>query len=209
MSIEHRGVGLWPLWIILGLLIAISIGMLATNQRPRPALDTRAQSTGTGPQSSNTDSPFPAGSPQWIYSQSPDPMGKGTTYTAMIQSTNTVTFDFPYGGSQHAKLILRTHPRHGKDVLLRLERGQFLCTSYDGCSVLVRFDDGEARRFSAAPPSDNSTETLFIQNYSRFVAGMLKARRVRISAEVYQEGSPVFDFDVSGFETARYRPPGL
>lgn len=163
-------------------------------------------SPGGGRQSAVTSSPSLAPGEQWTYSQSEDPMAKGTTYSATVQSTNTVAFDFPYRGSQHATLTLRTHPRYGKDVILSIERGQLLCNSYDGCNVLIRFDDGKAQTFSASGPSDNSTESLFIRNYSRFVAGMLKAERVRISAQVYQEGSPVFEFDVRGLDASRYRP---
>jgi hypothetical protein len=33
---------------------------------------------------------------------------------------------------------------------------------------------------------------------------MLKAKRVRISVPVYQQGSPVFEFDVSNFDTDAY-----
>jgi hypothetical protein len=33
---------------------------------------------------------------------------------------------------------------------------------------------------------------------------MLKAKRVRISVPVYQQGSPVFEFEVSGFDTNAY-----
>lgn len=143
---------------------------------------------------------------QWSYNQDEDPMGKGTTLFAQVQSTNSVMFSPPYDGPQHATLTLRTHPRHGKDIILGIERGQFLCRSYEDCNVLVRFDDKKASTYAGVGPADNSTESVFIRDYSRFVSNMLKARRVRISTEVYQEGAPVFEFDVSGFDEARYRP---
>jgi len=57
------------------------------------------------------------------------------------ESTNTASFGFPYQGVQHTLLFLRGHPRHGQDVILKIEKGQFQCSSYDGCTVLVRFDD--------------------------------------------------------------------
>lgn len=34
----------------------------------------------------------------------------------------------------------------------------------------------------------------------------LAAKRVRISMNIYQEGSPVFDSDVSGFNVGKYKP---
>lgn len=133
-------------------------------------------------------------------------MANGTIYHAVVPSTNTVEFDFPYQGPQHAMLALRTHPRHGKDVLMQIERGQILCRSYEDCTILVRFDDQPAQRYAAVGPDDNSTEGIFIRNYSRFVGAMMKARTVRISIPVHQEGSPVFEFDVSGFDVEKYRP---
>lgn len=142
----------------------------------------------------------------WSYSENDDPMSKGKTYYASILSSNTVQFDFPYSGTQHGTLTLRTDPKYGKDVIFSIEKGQILCSSYDGCTVRVRFDDEDAASYSAAGAADNSTEAIFIQNYGRFVEKMIKAKRVRISMNVYQEGSPVFDFDVSGFNVNKYKP---
>jgi hypothetical protein len=90
-------------------------------------------------------------------------------------------------------------------VLFAIERGQLLCPSYDGCTVLVRFDAGEALRFSANAAADHSTETIFIANYDRFLSKMRAARQVRISPSVYQQGNVVFTFDVSGFDNRRYQ----
>ena len=133
-------------------------------------------------------------------------MAKGTSYGALVRSTNTVEFSFPYGRPQRATLTLRTHPRHGKDVIFSIERGQFLCRSYEDCTILVRFDEQNPQRYSAVGASDGSTEAIFIRNYPRFVGSMLKAKKVRIAAEIYQQGAPAFEFDVSGFDVARYRP---
>lgn len=142
----------------------------------------------------------------WSYFHTDDPMSKGMTHTAALYSSNTVSFDFPYEGAQNGRLALRIDPKHGKDVIFSIEKGQILCSSYDGCTVRVRFDDEDATSYSAAGAADNSTETIFIRNYSRFIAKMMKAKRVRISMNIYQEGSPVFDFDVSGFNKDKYQP---
>lgn len=133
-------------------------------------------------------------------------MGKGSIYQARILSTNTVNFNFPYSGPQHGFITLRTHPRYGKDIIFNIERGQFLCHSYEGCAVLIRFDDKEPVKYSASTTADHSSETIFIQNYSKFVGEMLKSKRVRISANIYQESAPVFEFDVSHFDIKKYKP---
>lgn len=141
---------------------------------------------------------------KWSYYSDTDPMAGRPAHTASIQSENAVDFGFPYQGSQHATLTLRNHPSYGHDVFLRLEQGQILCPSYEDCTVRVRFDDGPAERWTGVGPSDNSTTTVFIRNYSRFLQRMRNSRVVRIQIEVYQEGAPVFEFRVGGFDGARY-----
>ncbi|MDA8107561.1 MAG: zinc ribbon domain-containing protein [Betaproteobacteria bacterium] len=141
---------------------------------------------------------------QWSYSQGNDAMSKGVIHQARVSSSNTVEFSSPYSGAQHAALVLRTHPRFGRDIIFTIERGQFLCRSYEDCTVLIRFDDEQGINFGARGPADNSTETVFIHNYDRFIAKMSKAKRVRVSTNIYRQGAPVFDFDVSGFDKSSY-----
>lgn len=150
--------------------------------------------------------PAPTPGAQWLYHQSDDAMGKGEIYQAQVSSSNTVNFDFPYSGTQHGTLRLRTHPRHGKDIIFSIEKGQILCHSYEDCTVLVRFDNEKPENYSAVGAADNSTETIFIRNYSKFAGKMLKAKRVRISANIYQEGAPAFEYDVSNFDQGKYKP---
>lgn len=191
--------------IIFG--IGFVFALIGNSGRDRSTPEGQAQNTATSRSSTATPTPNPleAGT-QWQYSHQEDPMAKGVTYNAIVQSTNVVEFEFPYSDPQHASLALRNHPRHGKDVLFSIERGQILCRSYDECTILVRFDDNKAQSFSAVGASDNSTETIFIRNYDRFVQGMLKAKKIRISVEIYQQGSPVFEFDVSDFNISKYKP---
>lgn len=164
--------------------------------------DTRESTTSAAQPSVAT--PVAPGS-QWSYSHIADAMSEGTSHHAVVASTNTVEFKFPYAGAQHASLNLRTNPRYGKDVIFSIERGQILCRSYEDCTVLVRFDDEKAANYSAVGAADNSTETIFIRNYDRFIGKMLKAKRVRISANIYQEGMPTFEFDVSGFAMNKFK----
>jgi hypothetical protein len=197
---------------ILVVIALALIGQCSSNTSPPTSEVTPPSSTSHAatalvaqPQASAPPAAAPQPGSQWYYRQDKDPMGKGTAYFASVLSTNTVNFGFPYSGAQHGTLTLRTHPRYGKDVILSIERGQFLCPSYDGCTVLVRFDDGKAIRYSAAGAADNSTETIFIRGYSSFVGHLEKSKRVRISANIYQEGAPVFEFNVSGFDQSEYK----
>ena len=64
---------------------------------------------------------------RWNYEESPDKMGRGAIKQAYISSLNEIEFDFPYREPQRATLQLRKHPKYGNDVILSIERGQFLC----------------------------------------------------------------------------------
>jgi len=136
---------------------------------------------------------------RWQYDEFPDKMGRGIVKTAIVRSLNEVNFDFPYIGPQRATLHLRIHPRYGKDVIITIERGQFLCDIYNS-QVAVRFDNGKAQNFKAVEPADNSTTALFIRGYDKFLSGARKAKKVYIEAQFFQQGTRVFEFDISGLK---------
>jgi len=140
---------------------------------------------------------------QWSYAIQEDGMSGKFMRTASVSSTNGFHFDFPYEGRQQARLLIRRHPRWGNDVILSIERGQILCSSYGGCPIRVRFDDEPARTFKGNEPADNSSEMVFIPGYDNFARKLATAERVRIEFNVYQQGAVVADFDVSGFDRKR------
>lgn len=179
--------------------------LISGNEKSR-ILQLRNKNSATSPAPVTTLSTqtTPAPSTNWRYSHSDYEMGKGRVHHATAVSSNTVEFGFPYGGSQRGTLFLRTHPKHGKDVILSIERGQFLVRSYEDSKALVRFDDGEPVTCEVVGAEDHSTTSVFFRDYQDFVSRMLKAKRVRISVPVYQQGSPVFEFDVSGFDAKAY-----
>lgn len=136
---------------------------------------------------------------RWSYDESADKMGRGIIKTASIRSLNEFQFDFPYQGAQRAWLQLRVHPKYGKDVILRIEKGQFLC-GINSCNVAVRFDQGTAQAYSASEAADHSTTILFLQNYDLFFGNARKSKKVYIEAQFYQEGARVFEFDIIGLK---------
>lgn len=146
----------------------------------------------------------PADASPWMYDASSEGLSDKPVRRALVISSNTVNLDFPYAGAQHGRLQMRKHPRWGNDVIFSIERGQILCHAYGDCRVGVRFDDGKISRVTGTPPSDNSSETVFIPLYSTFLKQLKTAKRVRIEVQIYQGGSQVFDFDVSGFDADKF-----
>jgi zinc-ribbon domain len=136
---------------------------------------------------------------KWDYQDSEDEMGRGKIKTALVNSLNQIEFDFPYKRPQRATLRLRRHPKYGRDVILQIERGQFLC-GIGGCNVQVRFGSKKPVAFSASEPADHRTTALFINNHDSFVASTRKVEKVYIEAQFFREGNRVFEFDVSSLK---------
>lgn len=145
-------------------------------------------------------------SSQWHYLQKEDPMDGTKTFSASNKSLNEVNLGSPYSGGQNGRIVLRESAKNSKDIMFTIEKGQILCNSYDHCSVLVRFDDEKPMTFSGIGPADHSSTVVFLQGYKRFLDKLAKAKIVRISVNIYHEGSPVFEFDVSGFDMNKFKP---
>lgn len=140
---------------------------------------------------------------QWNYWSGTDEMsGKPVRY-ASVTSDNTFEFGFPYAGAQHARLVLRQHPKHGHDVMLVIEKGQILCHEFSGCPVSVRIDNKPAFRIEGREPADLSTETVFLPVWGKLTQALKAAKTVRVEFPVYQEGQQVATFNVKGFEPAK------
>jgi hypothetical protein len=135
----------------------------------------------------------------WQYGESEDAMTGQKTRTAVVTSSNTVEFAFPYAGEQHATLILRKK-RGSDNIMLSIEKGQLTCGDYYGRSVSVRFDEKTPRRFSVLESADHDSTVVFIRNEKSFIAEAKKAKKIRIEAVVYQNGNPVFEFNTAGLE---------
>lgn len=185
-------------------LIGLIASLVMSPSGPSSSTSTKTATTTSSTAASSTEPAAPQS--KWSYNQRKDDMAKGTVSEASVESENTVNFTFPYQGEQHGTLTLRTHPRWGKSVIFSIRQGQIPCHSFSGgCKALVRFDDGKAVSYGADGPEDNSTETIFIRDYNGFVGRMTKAKTVKISVNVYQQGEPVFEFDVRNFEPDKYK----
>ena len=187
------GVGATIILTIIGLILGPSEKSSApaeSKQATAPAPVQRPVETPPAPQPANNAN-------NWKYLESDDQMGRGRIKQAQTVSTNTLSFNFPYQGAQHGMLYLRVHPRYGENVILAIEKGQFL-TGIDGCNVIVRFDDDQPITFWATRPSDLSTTMVFLNNYQQFVKELMRAKKVKIEAPYYQEGNKVLEFNVDG-----------
>ena len=129
--------------------------------------------------------------------------GKITRYKE-IRSINKVDMKFPYNGGSLSEIMVVEHG----GVRIDITKGQVLCSSWDGCIVKVKFDDGPVLEMRGVGPDNGQSGYLWLENHPsqisqssvRFIKGLQTAKRVMISLEVFQEDWPVWEFDVLGFQ---------
>ncbi|MGA9334477.1 MAG: hypothetical protein WBV39_09380 [Rudaea sp.] len=132
----------------------------------------------------------------WVYTATPE--AGGTQYAAAIPS------EHPPASGARARLVLRQHPKWGQSVYLLLDRARFDC--HKGCATLpVSFDGKAARRMPATIPPTGEP-ALFIDPDKRFIADMEKAKTVSVDVTIKGEGAKTLEFEVGGFDPAKYQP---
>ena len=129
----------------------------------------------------------------WVYDSSTDAMTSKTTTHAMLESSNSLSLDSPYAGTNYGTITVRKHPRWGVDVMFSISKGQIMCSSYD-CRIQVRFDENKPVIFSGQEPADNDSSVVFLNNEPRFIAMAKKAKKILVQASIYQNGAPILEF---------------
>ena len=159
----------------------------------QPAPSANVAKAGSAPSADTSDA---APTSAWTYDTSNDALRNVTTYFASLVSDNKVALGFPYGESG-ATLTLR---RKGKslDVYINLDNGQFMCNSFSGDTIAVKFDDGKIQHFECEEAADASTNIIFIGNASRFVRELKAASRVQVEAKFFQAGFQQLSFSTTG-----------
>lgn len=138
----------------------------------------------------------------WAYQELTNPLAKGTIKAAIIHSTNSFEFAFPYQGLQNAKLMVRNHPQEGTELMLTIERGQLLCHP-GSCAYTILFDDGEPMKLEGAYSSDFNSTVVFLKHDVKLLKKLKTAKKVSIGMAVFQEGVRIFEFDVSNLDSTK------
>ena len=134
--------------------------------------------------------------PVWHYGQFSDKMTNEVTKYSYITSSNKVDMAFPYQGGTTADITIYSHG----SANIELSKGQVMCSSYSGCWFDVKFDDGKIEQFCGYGSSNGNSKVLFLcagENSKKFIKKVQHAQKVMVKIQVYQEGFPVFDFDVA------------
>ncbi|MBN6078054.1 hypothetical protein HYE59_11120 [Aggregatibacter actinomycetemcomitans] len=138
---------------------------------------------------------------EWGYSQKKDEMRDEIGYQAKNTSKNAVDFGFPYSESK-LNLILRKDPKYGDDIMFIIQRGQF-SSCFDGCELIIKFDDQKIEHYSMVGAEGGSSDVLFIsgkKNMQQFMDKLRKSKKMIVEASFFDHGKEQFTFYVSGLD---------
>lgn len=135
----------------------------------------------------------------WDYYENEDEMDNSKRYFAYTVSKNKLEFEFPYNGGSELILTLRKG-KDGTDVILRIDKGQFMGGLFGNEVIRVKFDDNKPINFTYSSPDTGSSEVIFINNEKKFISLLKTAKKVKIEPMFFDVGSMIVDFDVDGLE---------
>lgn len=132
---------------------------------------------------------------KWVSETHVDKMTSKNWYTSSVTSTNSLNLDFPYQGRNKGELIVRKNVRGGDSVMISVDKGQILCSGYDGCTVTVRFDDDEPVHFDGVGAADYDSKVVFIKHSAPFIEKAINATRILVSVRFYRHGDQILQFN--------------
>jgi hypothetical protein len=136
----------------------------------------------------------------WQYFNKKDDMSGEIGHLAWTSSTNRIQLEFPYQGGTRGWFKLQNHPRFGEKIIFQIDKGQLICNNYDGCTVVLKFDDNPPVGYHATQPSDYSSTELSISGYDEILENLKTSKYLIIEAEFYQAGMQHFKFNINGLE---------
>jgi hypothetical protein len=134
----------------------------------------------------------------WNYETKINKMTGTKDLFCTVQSNESLNLDFPYDGVNYGGLTVRR--MNGEvDIIIAIMKGQ-ISGGYENEYFKARFDDGKQITFSYLSPSDNSTESIFVENSSKFLKKLQTAKKVLIQLPLYQNGNQILEFNTQGLK---------
>lgn len=132
----------------------------------------------------------------WEYSQSQDDLSGKKYPLAVIKSDRSLALPYPYDGENYGTLWVRSHPKHGLDVIVSIEKGQILCrgSEYRRCQFGIRFDDEAPEGFTAWQAADGSSNIVFAAYPEWAIKKLRKAKKITVELLMFKAGNQVLTF---------------
>lgn len=129
----------------------------------------------------------------WKYDTVKNKMTDAKDIFCRVQSNESLNLTAPYDGVNFGQLTVRR--MNGEmAIVISIMKGQ-ISGGYENEYFKARFDDGKQITFSYSEPTDNSTETIFVENESKFLKLLRKSKKVLIQIPLYQNGNQILEFN--------------
>lgn len=184
----------WIVWLVFIVLFVIlfkacQFGSSDPDQKPNQN------------QQLESNSQIPTPQENWQNQESSDEMRGTKSNTTVNISTNEVDFGFPYNGGSKLGLMVRNNSKE-KDIMIKIDKGQFICGIVDGCEVNFKFDNGSVQSISMIGSDSHDSDLLFVahaKTVNSLIQKLKTANKLTIEPKFYQEGARQFNFNVQGF----------
>jgi hypothetical protein len=134
----------------------------------------------------------------WKYETEINKMTSAKDVFCRVQSNESLKLNFPYDGVNYGGLTVRR--MNGEmDIIISIMKGQ-ISGGYENEYFKARFDDGKQMTFSYLSPTDNSTESIFVENSSKFLKKLRTAKKVLIQLPLYDNGNQILEFNTEGLK---------
>lgn len=134
----------------------------------------------------------------WKYETSINKMTSNKDIFCTVQSNESLNLEAPYDGVNYGSIIVRK--RNGEvDIIIKIMQGQ-ISGGYENEYFKARFDEEKQITFSYLTPTDNSTETIFVENTSKFLKKLRKSKKVLIQIPLYHNGNQILEFNTEGLK---------
>lgn len=134
----------------------------------------------------------------WKYETKINKMTGSKDIFCKLQSNESLDLDFPYEGANYGTLTDRKMDGE-TDILISIMKGQ-IYGGYENEYFKARFDNGKQITFSYLTTSDNSSETIFVENRTKFLKKLKMSKKVLIQIPLHQNGNQILEFNTSGLK---------
>lgn len=132
----------------------------------------------------------------WEISKEKDEMDDSENVWASIVSDNVNDIGYPYN-EVSLTLTVRKMKKYGIDVIVQSSNGQIYGQEYQNDNyVTIRFDNNPATKYYFDTASDGSSDEVFLQKKSTFIANAKKAHTIKVEVPYFQAGRQLFTFTV-------------
>jgi hypothetical protein len=144
----------------------------------------------------------------WYVTALRDPVSGSYAAALERRSLEQLPLDVPDNEQQRATLAVFLRDGQPADLVLSIEHGRFVCSGKANektCTVRVSLDDGAPRLVRFSVPRKVASTQLHLaggDDARRLLAGIAKAKHLRIQPTIEPERSPEIEFALTGLSPA-------